>query len=177
MKKIIINGKEYNSIEEVPGMLRDLLKDENKDGMPDIAEKAIKEGFQSSNTISVNGQSLQNLSPEEKAKITQMIQKNQKFLQNPMLGALIKGVSGFDPNEIVNKINSNLNQPASKKSSLRQIRSTTAPKSLIQKRLAHYQPPSSLQPGIKKDSGRNFLVFAAIIGFIGWLLYTYTDII
>ena len=176
MKKIIINGREYNGIDEVPELMRHFLKDENKNGMPDIAEKAIQEGVQNSNTTPVNEESLQNLSPEEKAKIIQMMEKNQHLLQNPMLGALIKGVSGMDPNEIVNKINTNLNQPGVKKPPRQEIRSTISPKSPIQKSMAHYQPPSSFQPGVKKDTGRNFLVIVVIIGFIGWLVYSSTNI-
>ena len=36
--KIYFNGKEYNSLEEVPEEFRHFLKDENKDGLPDFVE-------------------------------------------------------------------------------------------------------------------------------------------
>lgn len=38
IQKYIINGKEYNSLDEMPEDLRILFEDKNKDGIPDILE-------------------------------------------------------------------------------------------------------------------------------------------
>lgn len=40
---IEINGKTYNSINEVPQEFRDLIRDENQDGMPDKFEHFLKD--------------------------------------------------------------------------------------------------------------------------------------
>ena len=51
MKRIIVNGKEYNNMSDLPGMLQTILKDENKDGVPDIAEQAIKNAKSSDSNV------------------------------------------------------------------------------------------------------------------------------
>lgn len=41
MKKIILNGKEYDSLNDLPGLLKNIIKDSNKNNIPDIAEKKL----------------------------------------------------------------------------------------------------------------------------------------
>jgi hypothetical protein len=42
-KKIIVDGKEYSSIEALPPILRRIFADGNRNGLPDIFEKLIKD--------------------------------------------------------------------------------------------------------------------------------------
>jgi hypothetical protein len=44
IKKIIVDGKQYDSIEDVPAEFQEMLKDEDHNGVPDIVQKAIKSG-------------------------------------------------------------------------------------------------------------------------------------
>lgn len=43
-QKIIINGKEYSSIEEVPNEFRHFLEDKDQDGMPDFVQQFMGSG-------------------------------------------------------------------------------------------------------------------------------------
>lgn len=82
-RKILINGKEYNTLDQVPEELKQILKDENQNGIPDIAEGKfsfgdVKNIFQyamkNPGAIQVQSQTYSNfgeLPPEAKAKVEQ----------------------------------------------------------------------------------------------------------
>lgn len=82
-RKIIINGKEFASLDQIPEDLKKLLKDENQNGIPDIAEGKFSFGdikniyqfvTQNPGAIQIQGQTYSNfdeLPPEAKQKVSQ----------------------------------------------------------------------------------------------------------
>jgi hypothetical protein len=55
MNKIIVNGKEYNSIDEVPKEYRVMFGDENKNGIPDFVEGILAGSMDLKNAAHTSG--------------------------------------------------------------------------------------------------------------------------
>lgn len=78
--KIIINGKEIGP-EKVPELLRQFVTDANQDGIPDFMENFFKNPIfkmiagKSLENIKSQLQNMKNLTPEQQAKISVLIEK------------------------------------------------------------------------------------------------------
>jgi len=206
MKRIIINGKEYKDLKDLPEMFQSLLKDENKDGTPDIAEEAIKKGKTASTSSSVQAEieketfgEIDKLSPQEREFIAKNMHKAKKFLNNPLLAGFAKNVAGIDLNELSQKIEKQVKQadksikktkniidqkPISEKTT-KKAKKTAYFEPFKSKKASHTHIPKSPLPSSdnmetgfqNKLDGRVIIGTMAIVGLIGWLLYQYTDII
>jgi hypothetical protein len=101
MSIISFNGKNYNSLEEMPADQRaayeqvmSFMKDENNNGIPDLFEGDVIQkmiGLASTRVI-INGQEMQNvdaMSPEARAKFDSAMQKLSQ------LGILPQGMQGI----------------------------------------------------------------------------------
>lgn len=82
--KIYFNGKEYNSIDEVPEEFRHFLKDENKNGLPDFVENIFGQNlagamnnatFQKFVFKDKIFDKLEQLPPEEQRKVREKLEK------------------------------------------------------------------------------------------------------
>ena len=149
-------------------------------------KKIIKEGEKHSqvNKFSISGKDYDNfasMSPEDKAKLAAGLQQADKYLNNPLISGLLKGITGLDAQQLKGKITNNLQSKPSTfsttTSSTHQLESTEELTTQQKTSYLSSQKNISIQPGVKKDNGRTFIAFIAIIGLIGWLLYAYTDII
>lgn len=75
-KKILVNGKEFNSLEEVPETLRHLLADQNQNGIPDVMEKIFQNPMVQK-ALANSGQvvsSFDQLTPEQREKVRHTFQ-------------------------------------------------------------------------------------------------------
>jgi hypothetical protein len=98
MKKIIVNGKEYNSLSDLPGLLQNIIKDSNKNGIPDIAEKNMqnvtKEGTIQKAKIIVRGReynSVEEMSDDDR----KYFEKNMKNLKGVNVHHLMTAFGGI----------------------------------------------------------------------------------
>ena len=82
--KIYFNGKEYNSIEEVPEEFRHFLKDDNKNGLPDFVENIFGKNLAGAmNNPTVQKfvfkdkifDKLEQIPPEEQQKVREKMEK------------------------------------------------------------------------------------------------------
>lgn len=85
-RKIIVNGKEIGP-ESVPEFLRKFVEDANKNGIPDMMEHLLNNPMIKA-VLGKAGNQLQNLTPEQKAKIEKLMTS---------LGGMVQGTPGASP--------------------------------------------------------------------------------
>ncbi|HEX5035609.1 MAG TPA: hypothetical protein VFX30_00410 [bacterium] len=83
---IIVNGKEVGP-EAVPEFLRKFVEDANKNGIPDMMEHLLNNPMIKA-VLGKAGSQLQNLTPEQKAKIEKLMTS---------LGGMVQGTPGASP--------------------------------------------------------------------------------
>jgi hypothetical protein len=96
VQKFIINGKEYQSLEELPEGLRKLFLDENQNGIPDFFEGGAKFDLR---TLLQNIAQAQKLPPETKEKILQRLAqlKNLPFPPNRSETSIVSTTQVLSP--------------------------------------------------------------------------------
>lgn len=153
MKKIIVNGKEYSSLGEVSTDLQDLLKDDNKNGLPDFVENMMNVAKDShgnhvatATQFIVKGKSYKSIN-EMPPEVRQEVEEKLKKM-------------GAQPNAMMAGIQPSAGTPSSPDS----IQAGTNPRTGM-----NYQ--GSI-PGVKKDY-RNALLILGILAILGWYSYQY----
>lgn len=79
--KIIVNGKEIEGSEAVPEFLRKFVQDADKNGIPDFMDQLLKNPMfkmvmgKGGEQLKEQLQKLQNLTPEQKAKVEEALKK------------------------------------------------------------------------------------------------------
>ena len=187
MKKIIVNGKEYKSLSDLPGMLQDVLKDENKNGLPDIADNAIQDAKSgtttttNTNKISYNGVEYNNLDempPEARAKVEEKFKSagiNSRDLNVHNVISALGGPVGWGISKLL-KLPGSQGAETPKtpfnKETQKESHEITQIESNRPNAIGIDEPKPDELPGVKDDKSRS-LIFALVgLGVIGWLVYS-----
>lgn len=155
MSKINFNGKEYNSLNDIPDEFKVMFKDENNNGIPDFVEGLLNTNNSGSNKPLVanfssffyNGKqysSIDQMPPEAKEIVTKGLGK----LENSGLGIMMPKADNFN-----NSINQTTTQTT-----------TTMPQELKD------EAQQELRPGFKFRLIMTLVMFILAVVYILWLL-------
>jgi hypothetical protein len=79
--RIVINGQEYHSLDEVPEHYRDLLRDDDGDGVPDVLEGASTSRMQVARVVR-NGKTTYTCNGKQFERIEDLPPEARRFLEN-----------------------------------------------------------------------------------------------
>jgi hypothetical protein len=184
MKKIIINGKEYNSLSEIPAEFQNIFHDQNKDGVPDFAEQAIENAKKSGKSIPDNSQ----LGMIVNSKEFNMQDFNSllngfggfgKFakwiLSNIFTLSGIKNFEGQYSQKTLDSLKSksfNTKNFSSTQTQKKESHEITQIESNRPNPITIDQPDYNKLPGVKEGNKlRSLILVLAILGGIGWFVY------
>ena len=78
--RIVINGKEYHSLDEVPEQYRALLQDTDGDGVPDVLQGATSQRIQVARVVR-NGKTTYTYNGQEYERIEELPAEARNFLE------------------------------------------------------------------------------------------------